>query len=307
MEAREEKPFESLSDFISRVDTQKVYKKVMEALIKSGALDCFGHSRRALFNQIETIIEAGQKCSQAKKMALNSLFGDNEEMTTVHVEIMSEEEYELKSLLALEKESIGFYISGHPLDDFKEEMKDLKYTLSSEIDQIDDGSKAMFVGKVEEITTKISKKGNRFGIVNLMDLHGNIELTVFEKDLKKLEDMNLEEPLAFKVAITRDDQFVKTRTLKMMSLQDARKEKIETKIKEAPAEPMYIKINIEENVDALDELYAMIQNHRGRRPLTITITSKLQDIVMETNLYVDDALGDEIGKSTYARVDESVA
>ena len=305
--ARNEKPFESLSDFISRVETQKVNKKVMEALIKSGALDCFGHSRRALFDQIETIIEAGQKCSQAKKMAENSLFGNDAEMTEVSVEIEPFPEYELKSLLSLEKESIGFYISGHPLDDYREEMEGLKYTLSSELDQIDDGSKAMFVGKVEAITTKISKKGNKFAIVNLMDLHGNLELTVFEKDLKKLEDMDLEEPLAFKVAITRDDQFVRTRTLKMMSLTDAKKEKVETKIIEAPAVPMYIKMDMGDNTERLEELYRLVQMYPGRRPLTLTLTSKLQDIVLETHLHVSDELVKALADVEHIYLDESVA
>ncbi|NLC28574.1 MAG: DNA polymerase III subunit alpha, partial [Campylobacteraceae bacterium] len=226
VEAREERPFEGLSDFISRVDTQRVNKKVLEALIKSGALDYFEYSRRAMFDQVEIIVEAAHKVTQAKKMAENSLFGENEEMTSVNIEIQPLGEYELKHILLLEKESIGFYISGHPLDDFKEQMKDLKYTLSSEFENIEDGSQALVVGKVEEIVSKFSKRGNRFGIINLMDLHGNLEITAFEKDLAKLESMSLDEPLAFKVAVNKDDRFLRIRTLKIMQLEDMGKEKV---------------------------------------------------------------------------------
>jgi DNA polymerase-3 subunit alpha len=287
------------------VDTQKVNKKVLEALIKSGSLDCFDYSRRALFDQVEHIIEAAHKSTQAKKMAEHSLFGENEEMTRIVIDIQRLEEYGLKHILVLEKESIGFYISGHPLDDFKAEMEGLNYTLSSAFDDIEDGSQAMVIGKVEEVTTKFSKKGNRFGIVSLMDLHGNLEITLFEKDLIKLESMNLDEPLAFKVAVNRDDQFVRIRSLKMMPLKDVSKEKVQTKMRELPAEPMAITLNVEGSTERLEAVYQLVQAHPGRRPLTITLTSKLQDVVIETHLSVDDAFMESF--QSLSAKDEDVA
>ena len=74
-------------------------------------------------------------------------------------------------------------LSGHPLDEFREKIDELNYTLSSEIEGVKDGSFAIFIGKVEEIQNKISKKGNAFGIVNLMDFHGNIEIMLFSDKL----------------------------------------------------------------------------------------------------------------------------
>jgi DNA polymerase-3 subunit alpha len=295
IEAREEKPFEDLSDFISRVDTQKVNKKVLEALIKSGSLDCFGYTRRALFDQIEIIIECAHKANQAKKMAENSLFGENEEMTRVAVNIQEAPEYDLKHVLALEKESIGFYISGHPLDEFKKEIENLNYTLSSEFDSLENGSEALVIGKVEEIVTKISKRGNKFGLVNLMDLHGNLEVTVFQKDLEKLESMDMQRPLAFKVAVERDDQFVNIKALKVMHLEDVSKEKVETKIRQAPAEPVEISLSYEESLERLEELYRLVQKHPGRRPLTLCITSKLQDVIIQTQMSVADTFLEAYG------------
>ncbi len=67
---------------------------------------------------------------------------------------------------------------------------------------------ALFVGKIENITEKISKKGNKFGIVTLLDLHGNIELMLFSDKLTQLQKkFNLEEPIAFKVKIAKSDSF----------------------------------------------------------------------------------------------------
>ncbi len=292
LEARDEKPFEDLSDFVSRIDTSKVNKRVIEALIKSGAMDSFGYSRRAMLDQIETIVNAGAEVNRAKKMAENSLFGDDSELTTIKVEIDNLPEYDDKVILDLEKETLGFYVSGHPLDSFREEINSLTYTLSSEMDEVADGTKTLFVGKVEGITEKISKKGNKFGIVNLMDLHGNIEIMVFEKTLKEIRLMNLEEPVVFKVAISKDDQFTRIKVLKILELKDAKKEKTDIKkeVKYIPPNPLYVKVEIKEDNSILEKLHSLLSSHPGNRPLTLILSSKLQDIVIESKIAVNETV-----------------
>jgi len=111
-----------------------VNKKVIESLIKAGALDCFGYSRRAMLSQIEDIIDTAKKAGEAKKMAVGSLFGEGTEMTTVSLELTPMEEFEPMEILEMEKESLGFYVSGHPLDKYREILDGINYTLSSEID-----------------------------------------------------------------------------------------------------------------------------------------------------------------------------
>ena len=296
IKARDEKNFENLSDFISRVDTQKVNKKVLEALIKSGSFDCFGYHRRALLDQIEKITEAAGECARAKKMAENSLFGNSKEMVTIKVEIENLSEFEMKRILELEKETIGFYISGHPLDSFREEINKNNYTLSSEIENVEDGSIALLIGKVEDITTKISKKGNKFGILNVMDLHGNIELTVFEKMLNSLEEMNLEKPLAFRVQVNKDDQFTRIRVLKILTLEEAKKEKVDTKITQTPKPPLMLKVELSDDISLLERLYSLIRQTPGHRPLTLIVSSKLQDIVMHSSVKVDDSITQKLSE-----------
>ncbi len=296
IEAREEKPFSDLSDFVSRIDMQKVNKKVLESLIKSGAMDSFGYSRRALLEQIEKIVETGQEAARAKKMAQNSLFGESEEMLTIKLEIENLPEYDLKKILELEKESLGFYVSGHPLDSYRDEIEKINYTLSSELDELGDGSKALLIGKIEEIKTKISKKGNKFGIVNLLDFHGNIELTVFEKMLNELEKRDLDKPLGFKVEISKDEQFTRMRVLKIVELEEAKKEKVEIKREEKPAEPIQIKITLSENKEILDKLYELITKHPGNRPVHIIISSKLQDVIIESSFRVNENIKESLNE-----------
>lgn len=287
LQARKEGDFKDLSDFISRIDGSKVNKRVIESLAKAGAFDSFGYSRRSIIEQIELIGETVAKAAQAKKMATGSLFGDSQELTTVEITLENMSEYSSRELLEFEKASLGFYVSGHPLDEYKELIDQINYTLSSQIEDLDNGSEALLVGKIESITEKMSKKGNKFGIVNIMDFHGNIELMMFEDRLKELRsDFNLEEPIAFKVRITKDEQFTKINLRKIESLKDAKKEKLKTKhiVKEEP--PLNIAVPYSHDDKIMYDLFEIIAHNQGKRELTLTIKSKLADIQLQTGFKV---------------------
>ncbi len=294
LEARKEGAFSGLSDFVSRIDASKVNKKVVEALIKSGALDSFEYSRQAMLVQIETIVEAAKKAGEAKKMAVGSLFGGGEEMTSVAIELNHMDEYEAMQILEFEKESLGFYVSGHPLDKYRDELAGIDYTLSSEIDELADGSHALFIGKIEGITEKISKKGNKFGIASIMDLHGSIELMLFENRLKELEEkFDITKPIAFKVKIGRDGEYTRMNILKIKSLQDAKKEKVTVKKEthhtpEPEQPPLIIALNLMPDPKIAEELFCLAEKHPGKRPLQLRIKSKLVDVVIESKMQVSE-------------------
>jgi DNA-directed DNA polymerase III PolC len=294
--------FRDMNDFVSRIDASKVNKRVIESLSKAGAFDDFGHSRCALITQVEAITEAAGKAMLAKKQAVGSLFGGGEEMTSVKVEIKPMPEYDLLDILAIEKESLGFYVSGHPLDKYREQLDQINYTLSSEIEDLADGSQALFIGKIESINTRISKKGNKFGIADIMDLHGNIELMLFENRLKELdEDFDLDKPIAFKVKITKDGDFTRMNILKIESLKDAKKEKIKVKkeekfVPEAILPPLILAINLMPDSSVIEELFCLAEKHRGNHPLQLCIKSKLSDVIIESKMKVSAMLLEEAKK-----------
>ena len=300
LEARGDEPFKDLSDFISRIDGSKVNKKVIESLIKAGALDSFGYTRRSMLMQIEEIIEASQKVSAARKMAENSLFGDGEEMTSIQIELQHYDEFDLLEILAFEKETLGFYVSGHPLDSYRDKLEKIKYTLSSELDELSDGSEALIIGKIEEIKEKISKKGNKFGIATLMDLHGNIELMLFEKHIKLLNiEFNLEEPIAFKVKVSKTDDFTRLSILKIETLDEASKEKVKLRrekryTKEPNAPAISIAINLMPDPRIAEELMCLAQRHPGNHPLILKVRSKLADVVIESKIRVSKDFINEV-------------
>jgi len=299
LEARGAEPFADLSDFVSRIDSSKVNKKVIESLIKAGALDSFGYSRKSLIAQIEEIIEAAKRAGDAKKNAIGSLFGGGEEMTSVTLELNHLDEFEQMEILEMEKESLGFYVSGHPLDKYRETLNEINYTLSSEISDLADGSQALIIGKIESITEKISKKGNKFGIANIMDLHGNIELMLFENRLKELEEgFDTAKPIAFKVKITKDGEFTRMNILKIETLKDARKEKVKIKKEqhhtpEPEQPPLVLALNLMPDPAIAEALMCLVEKYPGKRPLELHIKSKLADVIIESRLKVSEQILDE--------------
>ena len=296
LEVRKEGEFTDISDFVNRIEPNKVNKKVMECIIKAGGFDRFSFSRRAMFDQVETLIDTAKSASSLKREAQFSLFGDDADVTTVALKLDDAPEYGLKQILDFEKETLGFYVSGHPLDEFRDELDQLDYTLSSDLENIADGSFAIFIGKVEEITKKISKKGNQFGIVNLMDFHGNLEVMLFSDKLEELEAMNLDEPIAFKVKVTHTEMFTRTSVTKIMTLKEVKKEskKVSTKIVEKPQEPLVLRLHLDHGVERLEALYRLVRRHPGTRPLKLTIVSKLQNVVIDSNIRVNNAIMEEL-------------
>ncbi|HEX5709998.1 MAG TPA: DNA polymerase III subunit alpha [Sulfuricurvum sp.] len=296
LDARSKSEFKDIQDFINRIEPQKVNKRVIECIIKAGGFDGFGYSRRALIEQVETMVEAAKKSSSLQKDAQFSLFGDDAEVMSVELNLKHFEEYDLKSLLDFEKDTLGFYVSGHPLDNFREQIDAISYTLSSEVENIADGSSAIFIGKVEEITKKMSKKGSQFGLVSLMDFHGNIEMMLFSDKLEQLEKMDLDEPIAFKVKVTHTEMFTRISVTKIMTLSEAKKEakKVETKIVEAPQEPLHLRLRLSDNLDSLEKLYTLVRRYPGRRAIKLTIVSKLCDVVIESAIRIDNKILEEL-------------
>lgn len=296
--------FTSIEDFVNRIDSQKVNKRVIESIIKAGGFDSFGYSRKALLDQIEILLEAAKDASVAKKNALGSLFGDDAQITRIKLELSNCPEYDLRDILEFEKETLGFYVSGHPLDSYKEEMQNLKYTLSSDIANIQDGSTAIFIGKVEEIQKKVSKKGNPFGIVTLLDLHGNIEMMLFSDKLEELQEMDLDKPVAFKVKVTHTEMFTRISVLKIFSLREVKKEskKVKTTLSQKLQEPLMLRLPINTDINELEKMYNLVRRHPGHRELKICIVSKLQNVVLNSALRVNNDIVKELEENQYIDV-----
>ena len=196
---RKEVPYESLQDFCERVDLRKVNKKVGEALIKCGAFDSLGGKRAQYFESLESSMEIGQRLQKEQLSGQDSLFGTNEIISAggnSYGVLPDISEWDEKILLSNEKEALGFYVSGHPLDRHSDAIKRYATCETSGLGERSDKEKVRVCGIVSGIKELMTKKGDRMAFVTLEDLSGSVEIVVFpEVYAAGMEYLKGEEPL----------------------------------------------------------------------------------------------------------------
>jgi DNA polymerase-3 subunit alpha len=176
--AREEGgPFESIWDFTERVDPQVVNKRALESLVKCGALDSTGASRRGMLEALEHALSHGQRASDERLRGQSSLFAEVEEKLE-HPPIGSEE-YEKNELLRQEKEALGLYVSEHPLEAIRAQLRRKTDATLAELERRRDGEIVTVAGIVSAIKQLTTKKGDPMVFLRLDDVVGSAEVVVF--------------------------------------------------------------------------------------------------------------------------------
>jgi DNA polymerase-3 subunit alpha len=180
-------PFKSMFDFASRVDARRINKKVVEALVKSGAFDFEGVPRWQLFAGIDAAFAAGASAQADRASGQASLFGA---IAAAEVEAkprypksgdvvgeLTVEEWPERVRLAFEKEALGFYLTGHPLQGYDKEARRYASTTCAAVANKRHGDKVSVVGIVAALRERVTReKGTRFGIVTLEDVAGMVEV-----------------------------------------------------------------------------------------------------------------------------------
>ena len=130
-------------------------------------------------------------------------------------------------LLDFEYEMLGIFMSGNPLDDFSNEIDNIKgVVLSYDIERLKEGSRLLIVGIIKDIKSKISKKGNRFAEILIVDKVGNIWLQVFEKHLEQIENAPKNKPICLKCRASLRDGLVSLQIEKIISIDEAKSERV---------------------------------------------------------------------------------
>jgi DNA polymerase-3 subunit alpha len=176
-----EGPFESIWDFVERVDPQIVNKRALEALVKCGALDSVGAARKGMLEALEQALAWGQKYASDRLLGQGSIFdlGPVEESKPKHHPVIPPAEYEKNELLRLEKETLGLYVSEHPLHALRDQVRRKTDCSLAELERRRDGevvTVAGIVGGVKQLTTK---KGEPMVFMELDDVTGGAEVVVF--------------------------------------------------------------------------------------------------------------------------------
>ena len=181
--------FKSLQDFCERVDTKQVNKRAVESLILSGAFDSLQGHRAQHIDNLDNIMRVAQNAQAERDRGQMSLFGNGEEAPTATVTLTDAPEYDPLERLMREKEQLGFYVSGHPLEEYSDIIENytsastqtlLEHRIDSEVD---------VAGMITEVKNITTRKGAPMAVIGLEDLEGAIEVVIFPEAYKKAGDL----------------------------------------------------------------------------------------------------------------------
>lgn len=198
--------FTSLYDFISRMRSPDFNKRVIDALIKSGALDCLPGTRKEKLYSYLPMLDAVNKQRKEEMEGQMSLFDFTapEEKEKAQIKMAKMGEFSKEELLALEKEVLGFYISGHPLEGQKALLEKnitrtaLDFAVSDAgMAAVTDGETEVIGGIIAEKKTKLTRTNSLMAFVTIEDLTGTVEVLVFPRDYEKCREQLFEDSRVF--------------------------------------------------------------------------------------------------------------
>jgi DNA polymerase-3 subunit alpha len=208
---RLEQPFESLFDFCERVDLKKVNKRVVESLIKCGAFDSTGAKRSQMMAALESALDYGQRVQRERNDPQMGLFDSGQNQPSINAPALPEiGEWEEKQVLTFEKESLGFYLAGHPLMRHEETLDKFTNANAISIKELGDGGVVRIGGLVQNSKIIKTKKGDMMAFVTIEDMHGAVEAIVFARVFALVNDLLVEDsPLLIQGQVQKDEQSVK--------------------------------------------------------------------------------------------------
>jgi DNA polymerase-3 subunit alpha len=246
-----------------RVDLRKVNKKVIEALIKCGAFDTLGGYRAQFLTVLEEAMEVGQKMQREKQEGQASLFGTEEIVSprgTSYGVLPAMEEWPDKIKLGFEKESLGFYITGHPLGRYQEVIRRFANCTTAELAERADKEEVRLCGMVSGMRDLMTKKGERMAFVTLEDLSGFVEMVVFPDVYREAaEVLHADQPLLISGTVEVSEDTRKLMPREILPLQEvSRKE----------TRRVHFRFQVPGLVDdLLHRLKEIILRHRGGCPV----------------------------------------
>ena len=296
--ARKTGPFTGFVDFIERIeaeDSSAMSKRAVESLIKCGALDGLGDNRTQYLAVFEKTIDGIHADRKRNLEGQYSLFDDvNNNIKTDNLPDLKE--FPQKTLLAMEKEMLGIYVSGHPLEPYDRELKrvsnistvELIEDLNSTTGGIGprDGDRVTIGGIIVEKKNKITKNNNMMAFITLEDLYGSIECIVFPQTYDRFNEFLFED--GFVVIEGR------------LSISEVEEPKIICEkireLKQYKMDKIYLKISKDKNIDIFEQIKPILKEYTGDIPVYVYMESNNKMIVADRSLWISGENEELIGK-----------
>jgi DNA polymerase-3 subunit alpha len=221
---RKKSAYKNIFDFCDRNDLSKINRRVLEALIRSGSFDVFQESRAQIFASLESAIQAADQNMKTRESGQSDLFG-NHSVQVLPPKVASVSEWTVAQRLQGEKETLGFYLTGHPIQKYEAELAKF---ISSPLAELTTGIKktVMIAGWVTGIRTLFTKRGDKIAIVTLEDQSTRLELAVFSEAYASYKELINKDQLLIAEGEVSFDEFTgnyKVMAREIFSIVDARK------------------------------------------------------------------------------------
>ena len=257
--------FKSLSNLCERVESRALNRKVLEALIKCGACDCFGQTRATMFSQIDRALARAAGIQSDKQKGQSSLFGAFEDKPAAGFGAGDVEknlpEWPQHELLAYEKELLGFYVTGHPLTPYVPLLKKYALVNTAQLAGLPNRSMSRIGGLIAAVQNGVSKKsGKPYSMVTLEDLEGTVQILCMNENYDKYKALlQLNKAILVTGEINTGDERPKIFPQEIMALEDAPKKftkQVHLRLQTAHLEPAQ-----------LETVRDLVVGHPGKCPL----------------------------------------
>ncbi len=284
-------PYKSIFDLAKRIDLRAANKKAFENLALAGGFDCFGGTHRAQYfykegdlTFLEKAIKYAQKHKENENSAQVSLFGEASEVQIAEPEVPPCETWGTMEKLAQEREVVGIYISGHPLDDFKIEMKTFCNATVGMFNNLEPyvNRELVFGGVVTDVQHRVSKQGKGWALFTIEDYTDSYEFRIFGEEYLKFRHFLMQNNFVFVKTYVRDGWVNKDTGKKS----DPRLQFNNFQLLHDVLEHYAKKLSIQVNIDDLDQgkimsLKELLQMHPGNHMLNFLVYDTKEQIKLQ--------------------------
>jgi len=290
IKARSTGLFTSFTDFVERiekVDSSVMNKRAVESLIKCGALDSLGANRAQLLAIFEKVIDGVHSNRKRNIEGQFSIFDNVEE--DIYRDMMPDlKEFPKNVILAMEKEVVGIYISGHPLEPYREQLKEISTTTTFDLINSDetvgndfhgvkDGQKVVLGGIIVEKKNKITKNNNMMAFITIEDLYGAIEGIVFPATYDRFSKYLVEDKIVViegkaSMSEVEDPKIIVERFSELTTFNKGK---------------LYLKISTHSPVNTMNEIKSLLGKYKGNTPVYVYLEKDKKTIMADRSLWID--------------------